>query len=307
MPLPVRYPVVAPRSRGIARASAGLSALRLAAAGALLLSSGSLYVLSTAREFLIDPTAVQMRGLNHTTEQQVREVVGLGEEARPNLFRVRTEAMEAALREVPAVVDAEVRAWLPDRLSIEIRERTPILVLQRAGVRYLVDAEGVIFAGADRPSGDDPETDEPSAASGLPLVNDDRVGLPSPVLGERLAKEDLEVARILGAVSPELLGSSAPRITLRIDDLEGYVLAAGDTGWRAVFGHYTPHLRSTALIEGQVQCLRAVLASGESRIETVYLSPSEDRCGTFRTVASSRGGERSPAPFGDEVPGAARP
>jgi hypothetical protein len=53
--------------------------------------------------------------------------------------------------------------------------------------------------------------------------------------------------------------------------------------WHAVFGFYTPRLRSPELIAAQVQCLGALLGPGEAAVRTVVLSPSDDRCGTFRS------------------------
>jgi hypothetical protein len=72
----------------------------------------------------------------------------------------------------------------------------------------------------------------------------------------------------------------APAVSLTVTDEEGWVMEAVD--WRAIFGHYTPALRPVSTIEGQVACLRGLLATGESAVEEVTLSLSPERCGTFR-------------------------
>jgi hypothetical protein len=64
-------------------------------------------------------------------------------------------------------------------------------------------------------------------------------------------------------------------------DEEGWVVEAGPGGWRAVFGFYTPSLRTPELLPRQVQCLRELLVGREERLSVVYLSPVGDRCGTY--------------------------
>jgi hypothetical protein len=121
---------------------------------------------------------------------------------------------------------------------------------------------------------------------------------------------DLGAILRLAALSPDLLGSAAERLELSIEPEDGFVVHAVPAGWRAVFGHYTPTLRTTDLIDGQVQCLRSILADGEAGLETVYLSLGDDRCGTFvpgspngappHTGDPSRTGD--PTPPGEQAP-----
>jgi len=49
--------------------------------------------------------------------------------------------------------------------------------------------------------------------------------------------------------------------------------------WAAVFGFYTPTLRTPDLIPGQVRLLRSLLAGQEDAIQRVILS--DDRSGTI--------------------------
>jgi hypothetical protein len=89
-------------------------------------------------------------------------------------------------------------------------------------------------------------------------------------------------------VTPGVAGTKGASLSFRITDQDGFVLSASGRPWRAVFGIYTPTLRPPDIIPAQVQCLASLLAAqGESEIETVYLSPEGDRCGTFTTRKAS--------------------
>jgi hypothetical protein len=49
--------------------------------------------------------------------------------------------------------------------------------------------------------------------------------------------------------------------------------------WSAVFGFYTPTLRTTELIPGQVRLLASLLAGREDQVERVILA--DDHSGTY--------------------------
>ncbi len=125
--------------------------------------------------------------------------------------------------------------------------------------------------------------DDPS----LPTFIDLRSKRPSLAAGMSLDPTDLAVARLLGTLTPKAVGSKAPSLRITITDRDGFAIDAGTGRWRAVFGMYTATLRSPDLIPAQVQCLRSLLATGESKIQLVYLFPDGDQCGTFTKKASS--------------------
>jgi len=52
-----------------------------------------------------------------------------------------------------------------------------------------------------------------------------------------------------------------------------------------------------------VQCLRTLLGSGEEQIETIYLAPQEERCGTYLPRPTPR---VSPSPHPGPLPNGAR-
>lgn len=253
----------------MARASAGISAARALAAVGVLASASALYGVSASAAFELD--RLEVRGTGHTRAETVHETLAAAVGPRPNLFRVRTADLSAALTALPAVRHAEVRVVLPDRLLVAISERAPILVWQTTRQRFLVDVEGKLFV----------LQPESGAQPPAPVIDDRRTSSRALRVGGTLDPTDLAVVRLLAALTPASLRSIASRLSLTVDDKEGYVLAAEPRLWRAVFGFYTPRMRKPDLVPGQVQCLKALLASGEKEVRTVYLGRPGERCGTF--------------------------
>ena len=179
----------------------------------LLATSGALYGLTIRDEFRLDPARVTVDGAVYTAVSAVTAMLGLDAGGRPNIFRLRTVDLAAALRELPAVLDADVDAILPDRLAIRLHERTPILVWQWQGdTRMLVDVEGVMFARLASDCAYPPE---------LPIVTDRRDRATPPSEGERLDAIDFTAVRLLAAVTPAMLASRATSLALSVDDVGG--------------------------------------------------------------------------------------
>lgn len=239
----------------------------------LLLASGAFYGLTTSPTFALDPTSVEVEGLRYTDPVAARQTLGLKEGEHPNMFHLPTARLEAALMTLPTVRAASVQARLPAKLHVAVEERVPILVWQRAGTEWLVDVDGVIFAQA--PPG-----------HGAPLVDDQRALAATGaseatwLAGARVSTLDLEVARVLGAVTAGDLAPNGSSLDLTVSDSEGWVMTS-DAGWRALFGHYAPGSRPPASIQQQLTCLRALLHSMEGGVAEVTLSLSDDACGTF--------------------------
>ena len=242
--------------------------------------------LTTTAQFALDEDKLTISGLVHTDAGLVRQQIGLPAGSRPNVFRLNTGAMEQALLELPAVAEADVTAILPDSLVVEVTERLPVLAWRSAGGDFLVDAEGVLIVAA-----------APPLPTSLPVIDDRRPVSEPRAAGDRLDPVDLAAALRLGAITPALVGSGADSLSLAVERDEGFVLTAAPEGWRAVFGHYTPNLRTPALIDAQVQCLRSLLAQGETEIGAIYLAAADDRCGTYLPRETPRA-EPSPADDG---------
>jgi POTRA domain-containing FtsQ-type protein len=219
---------------------------------------------------------IDQPSLHWTSADAVSASIGLP--LGSNLFQVRTGPVAARLAALPAVASARVSVALPDALVVSIDERVPILAWQIGVVDYIVDRDGVLFAAVDGPA---------AAAAKLPIVVDDRAASPSVfVVGSRLGAVDLDVATRLGALTPADVGSEATALQVRVTDAVGYTVDAGPGSWTALFGFYSPSLRSTDLIAGQVRLLRILLAGREATVQTVFLP--DDRSGTYVPKASPR-------------------
>ncbi|MEA2622711.1 MAG: cell division protein FtsQ [Chloroflexota bacterium] len=299
MRLPIRRRAAGRRTARVQRQSSWISRTRLLAALGLAGVSAGFYGLTAAKEFVVDPAQVTIDGVRYADSLEVRADLGLGDEAdlsdgalaARNLFRLRTDDMRRRIESQPAVLSASVVAVIPNRLSVIVQERVPIFVWRAGEGAWLIDRDGVALAAADL------EADADAAA--LPQIEDRRTGEAEIVLGSRIDPLDLDVARHLGALTPQLVGSTATSLTITVDDVDGWVVAVPG-GWRAVFGPYTPDLHTVDNLDLQVQCLRSLLADREPKVGTVVLAVSADRCGTFTDASPSpkpgRGGQPQPSP-----------
>jgi hypothetical protein len=61
--------------------------------------------------------------------------------------------------------------------------------------------------------------------------------------------------------------------------MHGFVVHADPDGWTAIFGFYTPSLRTPDLIPGQVNLLKSLLEGREATVDQVILASDTD--GTY--------------------------
>lgn len=255
------------RGRGFGRflRRARLSPPRAAALLGLLASAGALYGLALTPAFTLARTDIPE--LRWTTREAAASAI-----ATPfgmNLFRLRTAPIEARLRALPGVADAHVSVSLPDTLVVEIQEREAILDWAVGDVRFLVDRTGVLFALAPADG----------TAAGLPAITDSRAASARLAVGSWLDPVDMDAATRLGSLVPIDLESSATSLVVAVTDANGFVVGTVPRSWIAVFGLYTPSLRTPAIIPGQVRLLRSLLAGREEAIERVILADEDS--GTF--------------------------
>jgi hypothetical protein len=188
-----------------------------------------------------------------------------------NVFGIEVGPVEARLAGLPGIASAHVSVALPATLVVSIVEREPILAWRVGEAEYLVDRGGVLFATTNAAG---------ASAAGVPTVIDARVASPLTLaVGATLDPVDLDVATRLGALTPMEVGSSATRLEVRVTDTDGYLIRGYPTTWVAVFGFYSPALRSVELIPGQVQLLRSLLAGREPTVDRIILA--DDRNGTY--------------------------
>jgi cell division protein FtsQ len=87
--------------------------------------------------------AVEVDGAGTLTAAEVVEVAGVAE-GTP-LLRVDVGAAEARVARLPQVASVEVTRGWPRSVVITVVERAPVAVVEQAGTRSLVDADGVLF------------------------------------------------------------------------------------------------------------------------------------------------------------------
>ena len=271
------------RTRTVRRASAGLSPIRAGALLAMLVAAAAIYGVTSSSAFVYDD--LQVEGATFTDREAVE--VALEEVRGRNLFGLRTGALEAGLRELPAVRGADVTVRLPDSLLVRVEERAPILVWRVGARRYLVDGDGRLFARLGKDSA------EGAGVTDLPVVEDRRATSAGLSVGGRLEAVDLDAATRLASLEPADVGSEADGLGVVVSDANGFVVQARPDSWSAVFGFYTLSLRTPELIPGQVRLLRSLLIGREPQLDRVILASETD--GTY-TVKPTPRPSATPAP-----------
>lgn len=255
------------RTRPIRRASAGLSPVRAGAALAMLVSAGAIYGVGASAAFGFK--TLELNGDRYTVADEVRALVGVAGGA--NLFLVATDVIEARIAQLPTVAGVDVEVSLPATIRVALRDREPVMTWRVGERAFLVDGSGMLFAELG-----DASTDE---AALLPAIVDVREESSSLEVGAALDPIDVDAATRLGSVRPNQLDSAARSLRVTVSDMHGFVVHADPDGWTAIFGFYTPSLRTPDLIPGQVNLLRALIKGREATVDQVILASGTD--GTY--------------------------
>ena len=86
---------------------------------------------------------IEVTGMQNVTKAQIMEVMGA--DIGRNIFFVPLAQQKAQLEQIPWVESASVMRFVPNRLSVEIHERTPV-AFARVGPRIsLIDAGGTLM------------------------------------------------------------------------------------------------------------------------------------------------------------------
>ena len=249
----------------------------------MLLSAAAIYGVGASSAF--EYTDLRIDGL-HFTDQRAVEAALAGARGQ-NLFGLSTRPLTAALEAMPTVRTARVDVRLPGTLAVTIDERVPVLIWQVGDHRFLADGDGSIFALLP--------TKPPAEAAGLPVIDDRRTASAQLAVGGSLDAADLDAATRLASLIPGDVGSSAVSLSVGVTDENGFVVGTRPNGWSAVFGFYTPSLRTTAIIPGQVRLLRSLLIGREALVDRVILASETD--GTYTPRAGP-----SASPTSSEAP-----
>lgn len=89
---------------------------------------------------------IDVRGTEKLDQEQI--VALLSPALEQNVFRIPLEAVEQRLIEQPWIERAEVSRRLPNRIAVEVVERSPAAVVELGGL-YLAQRDGRVFKRAD--------------------------------------------------------------------------------------------------------------------------------------------------------------
>lgn len=147
-----------PFLRGQKRVSARRSSLPKKTASRLLWASAAAAILCVAVivaaglyqygehswRFRVDSSDnIEVTGMQNVTKAQIMEVMGA--DIGRNIFFVPLDQQKLQLEQIPWVESASVMRFVPNRLKVEIHERTPV-AFARVGPRiFLIDAGGTLM------------------------------------------------------------------------------------------------------------------------------------------------------------------
>src|SRR5213082_469132 len=86
---------------------------------------------------------IELAGLSNVTRAQVMEVMG-GDIGR-NIFFIPLDERQKQLEQIPWVESASVMRFAPDRIKIQIHERTPVAFARIGSKISLIDPGGVLM------------------------------------------------------------------------------------------------------------------------------------------------------------------
>jgi cell division protein FtsQ len=121
---------------------------------------------------LIKPDQIEVTG-NHIVSRETVLQQFVRDRGR-SVLRVPLDARRSALEEISWVESATVQRILPNRIRVDLNERTPIAFLRNGTELALIDAHGVIL---DRPRGEDLQ---------FPIVTGLSENLPREERGKRM-------------------------------------------------------------------------------------------------------------------------
>jgi len=91
----------------------------------------------------LETRSVVVRGLNELTEREVLNVAGVRKGV--NILAVNTRLVADKVKAIPWVKEVYVGREYPDRIVINVKERTAIAMMKRGDEIYLIDRDGSPF------------------------------------------------------------------------------------------------------------------------------------------------------------------
>ena len=108
------------------------------------------YALYSPQMLLLKPDQIDVGG-NHIVAKEEIQKLFVGDRNK-SVLRIPLDARRSQIQEVAWVDSASVQRILPNRVRVEITERTPVAFFRNGSELTLIDAHGVLL---DRPEGED--------------------------------------------------------------------------------------------------------------------------------------------------------
>jgi len=119
-------------------------------AGMTVAVYGTQFLLYSPSMLLLRPDQIELNGNRIVSREAVLQQ--FVHDRNRSVLRVPLDARRNQLEQIPWVESASVQRILPNRLRIELTERTPVAFARNGNELALIDAHGVIL---DRPRGED--------------------------------------------------------------------------------------------------------------------------------------------------------
>jgi len=111
---------------------------------------GTQFLLYSPSMLLLKPDQIEVNGNRIVTREAVLQQ--FVHDRNRSVLQVPLEARRSQLEQIPWVESASVQRILPNRLRVELTERTPVAFARSGNELALIDAHGVIL---DRPRGEE--------------------------------------------------------------------------------------------------------------------------------------------------------
>ncbi len=215
------------------------------------------------RTSLFAARTINVRGVAHLTRSDILRIAGI--EFGTNIFTFDAVAAERRLERDPWIAHATVTKDLPSTVSIDIRERVAVAVVDSGGILRLVADDGMLLEAA-----------LPRLITGLPHIASTEEGAPEPTT-EGIRAAALAVAAM------------APPLRREVDVVS--ILADGQLRVGLSSGAQVAYGSAVDLVE-KAEALRALLAYAAQQGMT--LSSADVRVPSAPTVQLAGGAAITP-------------
>jgi cell division protein FtsQ len=101
------------------------------------------FLLASPEMALIHPEQIGLKGNHYVAAASVREIFAV--DRRKSVLRIPLDQRRSEIEAIPWVEHATVQRVLPNRIEVDVTERTPIAFLRNGTGMALVDVHGVIL------------------------------------------------------------------------------------------------------------------------------------------------------------------